>query len=76
MDGQRCGPIHPGPNGEAGICLPNEEYPCCGTSGWCGNSLKHCSTHLYRDFRLPGKVFSQGDPSGFRGYPSDTRTIF
>ena len=51
----RCGPDYPGPNGEEGICLPDGVSACCGTNGWCGNSLEHCTLYLYRDYRLPGK---------------------
>ena len=58
----RCGPYYPGPNGEEGICLGDGIYPCCSNDGWCGNTLSHCSTNVYRDFRSPGKNGSKERP--------------
>ena len=50
-DDGRCGPDYLGPNGEEGICLADGDFPCCSTRGWCGDTVEHCATFLYRDFR-------------------------
>ena len=41
-DDARCGPQYPLVNGEPAGCYPHGRYPCCSTSGWCGNTNNHC----------------------------------
>eukprot|EP00123_Amoebidium_parasiticum_P014483 comp22515_c1_seq1/m.34122 comp22515_c1_seq1/g.34122 ORF comp22515_c1_seq1/g.34122 comp22515_c1_seq1/m.34122 type:complete len:678 (-) comp22515_c1_seq1:89-2122(-) len=40
----RCGVSFKAPNGKAAICNPDDRArPCCSPTGYCGNSVTHCT---------------------------------
>ncbi|XP_077985433.1 uncharacterized protein LOC144440064 [Glandiceps talaboti] len=51
-DDLRCGPSFVLTDGSPAQCDPDSDFPCCSTSGWCGNSAAHCECSGCIDYKV------------------------